>query len=108
MLSAAECQRLACRHRDPRRHLESAETAEAAGSSAHEVVRIEQVGEAAVAMPGDYAENFRELLTSRMTTAVATKSIIAYRTGFDGDLSDPPPSEVAAAAAHWLDSGEGG
>lgn len=83
------------------------ETADAAGSSAHEVVRIEQVAESAVAMPGDYAENFRQLLASRMTTAVATKSIMAYRTGFDGDLSDPPASEVAAAAAHWRDIGGG-
>lgn len=83
------------------------EIAEAAGSSAHEVVRIEQVAEAAVAMPGDYAENFRELLASRMTTAAAAKSIIAYRTGFDVDLSDPPPSDVAAAAAQWRDSGGG-
>ena len=82
-----------------------AETAEAANGVAHEVVRIEQLAEQAVQLPGDYAENFRELLASRMATAVATKSIIAYRMGFDGDPSAPSPSEVFAAAAQWRDAG---
>lgn len=83
----------------------TAETAEVSGGSAHEVVRIERVAEHAVAVPGDYAQNFRELLDSRMQSAVATKSILAYRAGFDGDLSDPSASEVCAAAARWRDTG---
>lgn len=83
------------------------ETARAAGGVAHEVVRIEQIAERALAVPGDYAENFRELLATHMTTAVATKSIIAYRTGFEGDLSDPSAAEVSAAAVRWRDGGGG-
>lgn len=82
-----------------------AEVTAVSGGPAHEVVRIEQVAEHAVAVPGDYAHNFRELLESRMHAAVATKSILAYRTGFDGDLSDPSASEVSVAAAQWRDAG---
>jgi len=84
-----------------------AEAAAVSGKPAHEVVRIEQVAEHAVALPGDYAQNFEELLASRVQGAVATKSILAYRTGFDGDLSDPPASEVSSAAARWRDAGGG-
>ena len=36
---------------------------------------------------------------------MATKSILAYRGGFDGDLSEPTRAEVANAAARWRDRG---
>jgi len=81
------------------------EMADVSGASTHEVVRLEQVAEHAAAAPGDYADNFRELLSTRMTTAIATKSILAYRAGFDDDLCDPSASEVAACAARWRDDG---
>ena len=75
------------------------------GADVHEVVRLEQVAEQAAAQPGDYSDNFGEILTARMESAVATKTVLAYRAGFDGDLSVPTADEVAAAAARWRDSG---
>ncbi len=75
---------------------------------AHEVVRLEQVAEQAVATmanAADYAVAFGEILHRRTATAVATKSILAYRAGFDGDLSEPAPAQVADAAARWRDDG---
>jgi uncharacterized protein len=75
------------------------------GNRAHEVVRLEQVAEQAAQAPGDYASAFEEILLRRAATAVATKSILAYRGGFDGDLTEPSASQVAAAAARWRDLG---
>ncbi len=77
----------------------------ASGGRAHEIVRLEQVAEQAAAAPGDYADTFRSILHERARTAVATKSVLAYRGGFDGDLSDPSATAVADAAAHWRDGG---
>ncbi|MDY6998978.1 MAG: amidohydrolase family protein [Actinomycetota bacterium] len=71
----------------------------------HEVVRLESVAEQAAARSGDYSDAFDEILWRRAGTAVATKSVLAYRGGFIGDLSDPAPSEVAEAAARWRASG---
>lgn len=75
------------------------------GNRAHEVVRLEQVAEQAAQAPGDYASAFQGILHRRMATAVGTKSILAYRGGFDGDLSEPAASQVAEAAARWRDRG---
>jgi predicted TIM-barrel fold metal-dependent hydrolase len=72
---------------------------------AHEVIRLEQIAEQAVTDPGDYADAFDDHLHRRADTAVATKSILAYRGGFDGDLTEPTPAEVADAAARWRDRG---
>jgi len=77
----------------------------AAGGWVGEIVRIEQVAEAAAAAGGDYADEFRRILHGRTETAVATKSILAYRDGFDGDLSAPTDRAVAEAAARWRDRG---
>lgn len=71
----------------------------------HEVVRLESVAEQAAAAPGDYAAAFDDLLWRRARNAVATKSVLAYRGGFVGDLSEPSPAEVADAAARWRDAG---
>jgi uncharacterized protein len=71
-----------------------------------EIVRLESVAEEAIQVADDYATAFARLLHERATTAVATKSILAYRGGFDGDLSDPTPAEVAEASSRWRDSGE--
>ena len=79
--------------------------ADAGGGRVHEVVRIEQVAEQAAAAPGDYAAAFREMLTGRAASAVATKTVLAYRSGFDIDLSAPSDREVAAAAQSWRDAG---
>ena len=70
-----------------------------------EVVRLESVAEHAAAAPGDYVAAFDEILWQRARDAVATKSIIAYRGGFLGDLSDPSTAEVTDAANRWRDEG---
>ena len=82
-----------------------ADMAELSGNRAHEVVRLEQVAEQSARAPGDYASAFEEILHRRAATVVGTKSILAYRGGFDGDLTEPSPSQVAEAAARWRDSG---
>jgi uncharacterized protein len=82
-----------------------AQVAALSGNRAHEVVRLEQVAEQAAHASGDYASAFGEILHHRTATAVGTKSILAYRGGFDGDLTEPSTAEVAAAAARWRDSG---
>ncbi len=82
-----------------------AQVAEVSANRAHEVVRLEQVAEQAAQASGDYASAFEEILHRRAATAVGTKSILAYRGGFDGDLTEPSAAEVAEAAARWRDSG---
>jgi predicted TIM-barrel fold metal-dependent hydrolase len=77
------------------------------GGRAHEVIRLEQIAELAVADGGDYADAFDDRLSRKAATAAATKSILAYRGGFDGDLSEPTPKEVADAAARWREDGGG-
>lgn len=79
--------------------------AELSGGCAHEIVRLEQVAEQAAHAPGDYASAFGEILDQRAATAIATKSVLAYRGGFAGDLSEPSRSEVAEAASRWRDRG---
>jgi predicted TIM-barrel fold metal-dependent hydrolase len=81
------------------------ELSELSGNRAHEVVRLEQVAEQAARAPGDYASAFEEILRRRAATAVGTKSILAYRGGFDGDLTEPAAVEVAEAADRWRDQG---
>jgi len=72
----------------------------------HEIVRLESVAEEAIQGSDDYATAFVRLLNERTKTAIASKSILAYRGGFDGDLSEPEPIEVANASQRWRDSGE--
>jgi predicted TIM-barrel fold metal-dependent hydrolase len=75
------------------------------GGRAHEVVRLEQIAEEAAAASGDYASAFAEMLHRRAATAVGTKSILAYRGGFEGELSEPGVAEVNEAAERWRDAG---
>ena len=82
-----------------------AEVAALSGNRAHEVIRLEEVAEQAARTPGDYATAFEDILHRRAVAAVATKSILAYRGGFDGDLGEPSASQVADAAARWRDGG---
>jgi predicted TIM-barrel fold metal-dependent hydrolase len=72
----------------------------------HEIVRLESVAEEAIQVSGDYATAFARILDERAKTAIATKSILAYRGGFDGDLSEPTSAEVAESAQRWRDSGD--
>lgn len=84
-----------------------AEMAELADGRAHEVVRIEEVAEQVALASGDYAAAFRENLWARAASAVATKTILAYRGGFDRDLSEPSERDVAIAAQRWRGAGGG-
>lgn len=70
-----------------------------------EIVRLESLAEQAVADGGNYAATFEDMLTEHAKTAVGTKSVLAYRGGFAGDLSEPGAAEVRAAAARWYDAG---
>jgi uncharacterized protein len=79
--------------------------ADLSGGRAYEVVRLEQVAEQAARTRDDYASAFEEILCRRAAAAVGTKSILAYRGGFDGDLSEPAAAEVAEAAGRWRDEG---
>jgi len=81
------------------------EMADVSGGSTHEIVRLESVAEEAAAVPGDYSDAFEQILAERAASAVGTKSILAYRGGFQGDLSEPSASDVAEAAARWRDAG---
>ncbi|BBZ69671.1 amidohydrolase family protein [Mycobacterium paraseoulense] len=82
-----------------------ARMAELSGGRAHEVVRLEEVAEQAARTPGDYAAAFDDILQRRAASAVGTKSILAYRGGFEGDLSEPSAGQVAEAAGRWRDDG---
>ena len=79
--------------------------ARCSGGAAHEVIRLESIAEDAITCGGDYADAFDEILTHRAGTAVGTKTIIAYRGGFDGDLTDPTPAQVADSARRWREAG---
>ena len=84
---------------------EVSELSALSGDRAHEIVRLEHVAEQAARTPGDYASAFGEILHRRAAAAIATKSILAYRGGFDGDLTEPSASQVAEAAGRWRDRG---
>lgn len=75
--------------------------ADLSGGRVHEIIRLESVAEQAIADTDDYATVFARLLAELGQTAIATKSILAYRGGFDGELSEPTPEEVSEAAARW-------
>lgn len=79
----------------------------AAAGRAHEIVRLETLAEqviAGLAKGADFAADFAVRLRAATAGAVGVKSVIAYRSGFDIDLSRPAEAEVAAAAQRWLDS----
>lgn len=81
------------------------ELARAGGAVAHEVVRLEAVAEDAAAGgtdAGDFADTLAARLADRLAPAVGTKSIVAYRHGFDLDPTRPSASEVTAAAGAWF------
>ena len=82
-----------------------AEIANASGGAVHEIVRLEVLAEEAVAAGDDYADAFGDILARLAASAVATKTVLAYRGGFDGDLSQPSAREVADAANRWRDDG---
>lgn len=81
----------------------------AAASSAdvREIVRLEAVAERLVdsgVEADDFAEAYVEALRAATREAVGVKSILAYRYGFEIDLSRPSPDEVTVAARRWLET----
>ncbi|HEY8457990.1 MAG TPA: amidohydrolase family protein [Actinopolymorphaceae bacterium] len=80
------------------------ELAESAGAQAHEVVRLETVAEALwqSGVDRDFADAYRDALSRATAHAVAVKSILAYRRGFDGSHTRPTLADVATAAQRWL------
>ena len=86
------------------------ELARAADARAHSVVRLEQVAEdfaAAGVGAGEFAARYGEVLASAAASAVAVKSIAAYRHGLDLDPQRPDRADVARAAAVWLSEADG-
>lgn len=83
----------------------AAELAADAEAQWREVVRLERVAER-VASSGvsahQFAPTFLDVLATEVRDAVAVKSILAYRHGFDVDPARPSGREVNAAAAEWL------
>jgi predicted TIM-barrel fold metal-dependent hydrolase len=84
-----------------------AELGRLAGAPASHVVRLEALAERVItelADPADYPDAYRAALTKAFSgsePAVGTKTILAYRGGFDRDLSRPDDADVGRAARRW-------
>lgn len=80
-----------------------AQLAASAGGRAHEVVRLERVAEEVIAGhgAGTFAEACRARLAATARTAVAFKSIAAYRVGLGLAPDRPSDAAVFTAAARW-------
>lgn len=70
------------------------------------IVRLETLAEGlarAQTPPEAYPDGFRAALAERLRDgAVGTKTVLAYRCGFDVDLSRPSDAEVRASFGAWL------
>ena len=89
------------------RLLEPARLAALAAGRGHEIVRLETLAEALIVElddPAAYPDAFAGRLQEAATRAVAAKSVLAYRTGFDIDLRRPAPAAVTEAARRWYDA----
>jgi uncharacterized protein len=76
------------------------------GGRGHAIVRLEALAEQLVAggvQGREYAGEFRARLAEAAADAVGVKTIIAYRCGFDVDLSRPDDAAVRDAADRWID-----
>jgi len=85
--------------------LTPAELGAAAGATPYEVVRLEQVAEQVAEQNGSasgFAAAVHDLLSARASTAVAVKTIAAYRVGLDLAAARPTDREVTAAADRLL------
>jgi predicted TIM-barrel fold metal-dependent hydrolase len=81
--------------------------ADVSGGRTHEIVRLELVAESLIreiANPADYVEEFGQRLQELTRSAVGFKTVLAYRTGFDQNLSRPAPAAVAEAARRWQEN----
>jgi predicted TIM-barrel fold metal-dependent hydrolase len=97
-------------NRKPSELTDPAEFEAAFGIPAYEVLRIESIFENVAMASGDAAtllDTFAEEMTTLSKNAVGMKSIIAYRTGYAIDNTDPSDSEVTVALDKWLTSRDG-
>lgn len=77
------------------------------GGRTHEIVRLELVAESLIqeiANPADYVDEFGQRLQELTRSAVAVKTVLAYRAGFDQNLSRPSPAAVVEAARRWQEN----
>jgi predicted TIM-barrel fold metal-dependent hydrolase len=74
----------------------------AAGAAVGEVVRLEYVAQTLVCTAVGFGDAFRDALAEAVTGAVAVKSVLAYRHGFDIDPTRPSAAEVRTAAGDWM------
>jgi uncharacterized protein len=85
--------------------LQPSEIAALSGSRAYEVVRLETIAEQVLrngTSAAGFAAAFAEALGEATRTAVALKSIVAYRHGLDLDPARPSADEVRTAVGTWL------
>lgn len=77
--------------------------------TAHTVVRLESLAEEACAgsTADSFAADFERALQEAAHSAVAFKTIIAYRYGLDFDPAEPSQQDVRQAAGAWLAKGAG-
>lgn len=88
-------------------YLGKAGMADVSGGRTHEIVRLELVAESLIqdlADPADYVEEFGQRLHELTRSAVGVKTVLAYRGGFDQDLSRPVPAAVVDAARRWQEN----
>jgi uncharacterized protein len=86
------------------------EHAEVSGAAAREVVRLETVAEGLLGEVGSaagFVAEYPSVLAEASRSAVGTKSIIAYRAGFDVDPARPEDAEVIRAVDRVLASAAG-
>jgi predicted TIM-barrel fold metal-dependent hydrolase len=86
------------------------EHAEVSGAAAREVVRLETVAEGLLEEVGSaaaFVAEYPSVLAEASRSAVGTKSIIAYRAGFDVDPARPEDAEVLRAVDRVLTSAAG-
>ncbi|MCG0286802.1 amidohydrolase family protein [Streptomyces sp. PSAA01] len=88
------------------------ELALAAGGTAHEIVRLEQLAERIAdtsLTADDFLAGAADGIREAARTAAGFKSVAAYRYGLDFEPDPPGPGAVHTAAEHWLARrGQGG
>ncbi len=85
--------------------LSPAEMAEVTGAAAVEVVRLETVAESLLHECGSaeaFAARYVDALADATATAVGTKSVMAYRSGFDVAAERPSTRQVVEAVGETL------
>jgi len=88
-------------------YLGKAGMADVSGGRTHEIVRLELVAESLIqemANPAEYVEEFGQRLQELTLSAVGVKTVLAYRAGFDQNLSRPTPAAVVEAARRWQEN----